>query len=129
MHLLPLASVPLDVADAPVLPDVFDLDRYLDGLAPYLVESFQRRIAGRTIYELLSKQPQPVLVSLRAFLAGLTRFRAKIRGLDPKQRALLAHRVAELFPESNVSAPGFALTVLQPTDPTGSNPEEAGGRV
>ena len=126
MHLLPPASVSSEAVGASVLPDVFNLNRYLDGLAPYLVESFQRRIAGRAIYELLSKQPQPVPVTLRTFLAGLTRFRAKILALDPSHRALLDYRVAELFPESNVPIPSFALTVLPSPNPVSSNSVEAG---
>lgn len=54
-----------------VLPKAFDLDRYLDALASYLLESFRRWVAGRTLYELLTnKQVRLIPVTLHPEGAG-----------------------------------------------------------
>ena len=131
MRHLPPTSVPLATHGAEVPPDVFDLDAYLDALAPYLIECFNRRIAGRTLYDFLTtEQSRPIPVTLRAFLDGLTRFRAKVRTLDPIQRELLDGRVARLYPRSGQPSPDFTPIVLPPPDQShDDDPGEADNRV
>ena len=101
-----------------VTPTDFDLDEYLDLMAPYVAEFFRRRHTVLELYNLLRSAKTPLPVGYSAFRRGAARFRKRVQNLSTNQRQVLDGKMATMFPQAgDFSAPPPFPCILPDPEP------------